>query len=146
MKTSLRVVPDTNVVIAAQNSSSTSPNKEFFTRWQNEEFALLFSKDTLREYIKKLTERQVPRERIKQLIISIKRIGDHTSILFFHLANYPSDPDDIPFILCAENGNASHLISYDRHLLELQGFYSFKICKPLDFLFELRKISADLPA
>ncbi|GAK61067.1 hypothetical protein U27_00965 [Candidatus Vecturithrix granuli] len=29
MKTNLRTVPDTNVVIAAQNASVTSPNKEY---------------------------------------------------------------------------------------------------------------------
>ena len=140
MKTSLRTVPDTNVIIAAENGSPTSPNKEFFTRWQNEEFALLFSTDTLREYIKKLTERHVPRERIKQLIVPIKIMGEHISIQFFHFAHYPSDPDDIAFVLCAENGYATHLISYDNHLLVLQGFYSFKICKTVDFLSELRRV------
>ncbi len=139
MKTSLRTVPDTNVVIAAQNSSSTSPNKEFFSRWQSEEFALLFSRDTLAEYVKKLTGRQVPRERIKQLIVAIKRMGEPIPILFFHLARYPSDPDDVAFVLCAENGYATHLISYDNHLLVLQGSYSFKICKTVDFLSELRQ-------
>jgi len=140
MKTSLRAVPDTNVIIAAENGSPTSPNKEFFIRWQNEEFALLFSSDTLREYIKKLTERHVPREKIKQLIGAIKIMGKHISIQFFHFAHYPPDPDDIAFVLCADNGYATHLISYDMHLLVLQGFYSFKICKTVEFLAELRQV------
>lgn len=140
MKTSLRAVPDTNVIITAENSSPTSPNREFFSRWQNQEFALLFSTDTLREYIKKLAERHVPRERIKQLIVAIKIMGEHVSIQYFHLAQYPSDPDDIAFVLCADNGDATHLISYDAHLLVLQGQYSFKICKTIDFLSELRQI------
>jgi predicted nucleic acid-binding protein len=55
-------------------------------------------------------------------INAIWKLGEHTSIQYFHLANYPSDPDDIAFVLCAENGYATHLLSYDKHLLDLQGF------------------------
>jgi predicted nucleic acid-binding protein len=140
MKTSLRTVPDTNVVVAAQSASVTSPNREYFERWKNEEFELLFSDDTLQEYIEKLVERNVPKEIIIQLVVAILELGTSTVIQFFHLAKYPVDPDDIAFILCAENGDATHLISYDPHLLDLNGFYQFKICKTLDFLFELRQL------
>jgi predicted nucleic acid-binding protein len=146
MKTSFRTVPDTNVIIAAQNGSPTSPNREYFTRWKNEEFVLLFSDDTSHEYIEKLTERNTPEELIVELIVAIWKLGEHISIQFFHLANYPSDPDDIAFVLCAENGYATHLISYDKHLLDLQGFYSYKICKTMDFLSELRQALAGFSA
>jgi len=142
MKTSLRTVPDTNVIIAAQNSSLTSPNREYFARWKNKEFALLFSDDTISEYIEKLTERHISREFILELTVTIREIGEYTAIDSFHFFQYPSDPDDIAFVLCAENGNATHLISYDSHLLNLQGFYSFKICKTVDFLSELRQVLA----
>jgi len=44
MKTYFRVVPDTNVVIASEKSKSeSSPNKEFFVRWKNHEFQILYS-------------------------------------------------------------------------------------------------------
>jgi predicted nucleic acid-binding protein len=143
MKTSLRTVPDTNVVIAAQSLIITSPNREYFERWKNEEFDLLFSDDTLREYVKKLVERKVPREVTVQFLASMLELGTYTAIQFFHLAKYPVDPDDIAFLLCAESGHATHLISYDLHLLELDGFYEFKICKTLDFLFEVREILSE---
>jgi predicted nucleic acid-binding protein len=80
---------------------------------------------------------------IIELAVTIQKLGEHTSIQYFHLANYPSDSDDIAFVLCANNGYATHLISYDMHLLALQGFYSFKICKTVDFLAELRDVLAD---
>src|SRR5574341_530626 len=143
MKTSLRTVPDTNVVFAAQRANVTSPNREYFERWKNEEFELLFSDDTLREYIEKLLERNVPKEIIMQLVAAILELGTSTAIQFFHLAQYPVDPDDIAFILCAENGDATHLISYDPHLLDLNGFYQFKIFKTLDFLSELRALLSE---
>ncbi|CAN2039331.1 PIN domain-containing protein [Candidatus Magnetomoraceae bacterium gMMP-15] len=87
MKTSFKVVADTNVVIASEKSTSeSSPNREFFD-----------------------------------------------------LPLYPSDPDDIAFLLCAENGNATHIVSYDPHLKEIDRFYTFRVCGTLKFLFELRK-------
>ena len=42
---------------------------------------------------------------------------------FFHFRHYPVDPDDVKFLLCAINGRASHLVSYDNHLRSLRSFY-----------------------
>ena len=48
MKTLFSAVPDTNVVIASQKSTSdSSPNKEFFDRWRTDEFEILHSDDTM---------------------------------------------------------------------------------------------------
>ena len=58
-KTSLRAVPDTNILLASEMSpGSTSPNREYFERWKADEFAVLFSEDTLLEYGKKLREKR----------------------------------------------------------------------------------------
>jgi predicted nucleic acid-binding protein len=140
MKTSFRIVPDTNVVIASQKSrSESSPNKELFVRWQNEEFELLHSDDTLLEYIEKLRDFSIPEEVIKKLIRALLALGQHVNIEFFHLPVYPSDPDDIAFLLCAMNGQASHIITYDPHFQEIERFYAFRVCGTLAFLFELRE-------
>lgn len=50
----------------------------------------------------------------------------------------------IAFLLCAINGAASHLVSYDEHLLSLRHAYTaeFSICQPIDFLADLRRVSA----
>ena len=140
MKTRFRTVPDSNVIVASQNANTNSPNREFFARWQNDEFELLYADDTLREYVEKLLERNVSRDKIIQLIMAIQKLGIHIPIQFYHLIKYPTDPDDIPFLLCAANGNATHLISYDRHLLDLDDLFDFKICRTLDFLLELRRV------
>lgn len=138
MKTNLRTVPDTNVIIAAQNASATSPNREYFDRWERDEFAVLYCDDILREYIKKLFEKNVPRALILEFIAELLELGERVELEFFHCPRYPSDEDDIPFLLCAVNGNATHLISYDPHLQTLNGYYPFKVCKTLEFLFDLR--------
>ena len=77
-------------------------------------------------------------EYVKSLIKDLRFYGKFVGIEFFHLDIYPKDQDDIAFVLCAENGNTDYLVSYDDHLLVLNGCYSFKICLPLDFLFEYR--------
>lgn len=45
------------------------------------------------------------------------------------------------FLLCAINGGASHLVSYDDHLLSLRPFYEAElaICEPVEFLGDCRK-------
>ena len=138
MQTSFRTVPDTNVIIASQNANITSPNREYFDRWENNEFSLLYCEDTLREYIKKLLDHHVPRALIRKFIVELLELAERVEIQFFHFHQYPPDVDDIPFLLCAVNGHATHLISYDRDLKSLNGHYSFKICETLEFLFELR--------
>lgn len=139
MKSSFSVVPDTNVIIASQKSrSAASPNKEFFDRCQNDEFELLHSDDTLLEYIEKMQALKVPEELIKKLIRAILSLSRHVNIEFYHMPAYPSDPKDIAFLLCAVNGKATHIVTYDPHLVAIEPFYNFKVCAPLTFLFELR--------
>ncbi len=140
-KNNFAAVPDTNIVISAQLGNPKSPNKEYFQRWYNTEFVLLYSQDTLLEYIVKLKALGVPSDKICKLVIAILKNGVHTEIKYYHLPVYPRDRDDTAFVLCAENGNATHLISYDSHLLDLRYRYrfDFKICKMIPFLQELRK-------
>jgi len=138
MKT--RVVLDTNIIISACFGGINSPNMETINKWENNEFDLLVSQDTVYEYIKKLKFKNVPKEYIETLLTNIYKSAIHIEIEFFHLHIYPKDPDDIAFVLCAKNGKADYLISYDDHLLELNGIYDFKICLPLDFLSEFRDL------
>jgi predicted nucleic acid-binding protein len=65
----IRAVLDTNVLIAAFRSrSSSSPNQEILDRWEKGHLDLLFPDDVLAEYVEKLVEHQVPREEIRDLI------------------------------------------------------------------------------
>ena len=139
-----RAVLDSNVLIAAHRSThSQSPNRELMERWQAHEFVLLYSRDTLREYAEKLLELGLERAAVVQFIALISALGEAVEIEFFHLPHYPTDPDDIAFLLCAWNGLASHLVSYDRHLLDLSATYEsqFRICLPAEFLAALRAAS-----
>jgi putative PIN family toxin of toxin-antitoxin system len=138
----LRAVLDTNVVLASHKSSNPqSPNREIIERWVLAEFVLLCSKDTLAEYVEKLIEHKVPEIDILTFIRAVGLLAEMVQIKFFHLRCFPEDSDDVAFLLCALNGNASHLASYDDHLLDLAHFYqsAVTICQPIFFLADLRR-------
>jgi predicted nucleic acid-binding protein len=140
-KSGFQVVPDTNVIVSSELSKSqNSPNKEFIERWLKHEFAILFSYDTKIEYAIKLKEKGIPKEKIILFLSDLTRLGQNVSISHYHLQYYPEDEDDICFVLCASNGNGTHIVSFDKHLLVLNGKYKFKILKVVPFLNELREI------
>ena len=139
-----RAVLDSNVLIAAHRSThSQSPNRELIERWQANEFTLLFSRDTLHEYAEKLLALGMEPTEVVHFIALVSVLGEAVEIEFFHLPHYPTDPDDIAFLLCAWNGPASHLVSYDHHLLDLSSAYEshFRICLPVELLTALRAAS-----
>jgi len=138
-----RAVLDSNVLVAAHRSvNPLSPNRELIDLWRANQFTLLFSRDTLHEYAEKLLS--VDRADAVAFIALISALGEAVEIEFFHLPHYPSDADDIAFLLCAWNGLASHLVSYDHDLLDLSTTYEshFRTCPPLEFLAALRAASA----
>ncbi len=141
MSATLRAVLDTNVILASQRSPSPeSPGREILDRWQAGQFTFLLSADTLAEYAEKMLEHRIPESQIVRLLRLLARHGEMISIIYFHLRHYPVDADDIMFLLCALNGAATHLVSYDKHLLTLQEAYKdeISICRPVEFLTACR--------
>lgn len=138
--TALRSVPDTNVLLAAKLSKgASSPNSEYLDRWEKREFTLLYSPDTYLEYVEKFIEKGLPEGVIKSFLRALMELGVEVFVEHYHLPAYPVDIDDVAFVLCAVNGNASHLVTYDRHLFEVSRYYSFKVCETIEFLRDLRQ-------
>lgn len=139
-----RAVLDINVVLASYLSKSEdSPNKEIIQRWELGQFDVLWSYDTLSEYITKLKEKNVAEQLIIKFISQFIAFGEEVKIIFYHYEFYPGDAKDICFVLCALNGNGTHIISYDPHLLDLKTEYmnefEIQIVMPIDFLRDLRR-------
>jgi predicted nucleic acid-binding protein len=76
----------------------------------------------------KLQDHGIDDDVIHDFISSLMLLSDPVEIEHFHFRYYPKDTADIAFILCAINGNASHLITYDQDLLELQPFWLLPNC------------------
>ncbi len=141
MASALRAVLDTNVLLsAARSPHTTSPSAEILDRWQRREFELLVSLDTLSEHAEKLLAHGVPASEVEAFLTTLAVHAELVTVAFFHFRHYPVDADDVMFLLCAINGRASHLVSYDNHLRSLRSFYEseLKICEPLEFLGECR--------
>ena len=143
-KNRFRAVLDTNVVLASHlTKSEDSPNKEIIQRWQLNQFDVLWSHDVLSEYIDKLKEKKVAEELIINFIAQFIARGEEVKIKFYHYEFYPEDAKDICFVLCALNGNGTHIVTYDPHLLDLKTEYmnefKIQIAMPIEFLQELRK-------
>ena len=140
----IRAVLDTTVAVAAGKSSSTSsPNREIIARWIRGEFILLISRDIAAEYALKLRERGVDESTIVSFLRQIALLAETVDIKAFHFRHYPIDEDDIAFLLCATNGRATHLVSYDPHLLDLDIYYpDMDIIPPVPFLHALRQARA----
>lgn len=138
----IRAVLDTTVAVAAGKShSSSSPNREIIDRWLQGEFTLLLSKDIAAEYATKLRERGVGDHAILTFLRQLALLAEIVDIKFFHFRHYPIDENDIAFLLCAMNGHATHLISYDSHLLDLDIHYPEIIfSSAIPFLNTLRQI------
>ena len=136
---SIRAVLDTNVIISAFKSKSpTSPALEILERWVSGEFELLLSEDVVFEYIRKLREKGITDEEIGAFLEDLVLLGESVRISSFHMHPYPSDPDDVAFLLCAANGEATHLVTYDSDFDPVRGHYEFSVCAPIEFLRDVR--------
>lgn len=135
-----RAVLDTNILLAAESSTAAaSPNREVLDQWLRGEFTLLVSDDVAAEYAEKLARLGRTADEIVFFLTRVFLLGEMVEITFFHFRHYPADPDDIGFLLCAINGQATHLVTYDRHLHQIAPFYpEFVTCEPLGFLHHLR--------
>lgn len=131
-----RAVLDTNVVLAADRTSNPlSPNKEIIGHWANGEFIWLVTDDIAGEYVEKLLEKGNNTDEVEAFVTGLFLLAERVQIRFFHFRHYPVDSDDTIFLLCAINGVATHLVSYDRHLLDMGSFYDeFMTCRPTVFL------------
>ena len=137
----LRAVLDTNIVVASERTNHpTSPNREIVDRWLRGEFTLLVSDDILAEYTEKLLALGKNPALIESFLTNFLLLAEPVRIVFFHLRHYPIDPDDISFLLCAMNGDTTHLVTYDSHLVDVGLFYTdFDTVAPTGFLEALRR-------
>ena len=136
----LRAVLDTNVVLAADRATNPlSPTRDIIKRWSQGEFIWLVTDDIAGEYAEKLLEKGNDPSEVEAFLTGLFLLADRVEIRFFHFRHYPVDSDDTVFLLCAINGTASHLVSYDSHLLNVGIFYDeFVTCRPTEFLVALR--------
>jgi uncharacterized protein len=136
-----RAVLDTNIIIAALKSKNpNSPNLELLERFQLGEFRLLYSDDMLLEYQEKFIARKINAELALRFLAELVVSGERVEVAPEQVKQVViDDPDDDLVVACAVVGNATHLVTYDPHLLMLEtSIEGIVILNGLHFLYAVR--------
>ena len=138
----MRIVLDTNVFISG--IFFTGPPYQILKAWCDGKVQLLVSPSILDEYQRigvelALQFRDVDLRPFWELLtIQAEIVLAPTLPQVIH-----DDPSDDKFLEAALAGNASYIISGDKHLLKLSEFQGIQILKPKDFVQRCLKISGN---
>ncbi len=129
----MRIVLDTNVFISGIFFSG--PPYQILKAWRDGRVELLVSPSILEEYERiglelALKFRELDLRPFWDLLaIQAQIVLPPTLLPVIH-----DDPSDDKFLEAAVAGNASYVISGDKHLLKLSEFQGIQILKPKDFV------------
>ncbi len=135
------VVLDTNVVVSALLSAVGSP-AEIIRRWEADEFEEIISSALLEELERALSYPQVarylklPKEQIDAFLKSYLAVATLVKPEV-DLDVVQVDPGDNKVLECAVEGNASYIVTGDRHLLDLGDYLGIAILSPAGFVYLL---------
>lgn len=136
----IRAVFDTNVIISAfKSKSATSPSRELIDRWLQQQFRLVLSEELLFEYVEKMLVKRIQTPKINRFVKDARDYAQFVSLPDDMEEIVMDDPDDDIVIGTALAGGATHLVTYDKHLLDLGSpFRGIEIVKGLPFLYAVR--------
>lgn len=140
-KPKFRAVFDTNVYVAkALSKNPRSPNVELFELLKVDAYVLIWCEEIRAEVAEKLLARGLTAERIAELIAEVMSLAVWIEVPAFAMRRYvEEDPDDDIIVACAAVAKATHIVSYDQHLLNLkEPFLGCVVLDSLHFLFLVR--------
>jgi putative PIN family toxin of toxin-antitoxin system len=132
------VVLDTNVVISALISPRGAP-AQIYRAWQEGRFTYVSSPPLLDELARALSYPRIRKylawtdeergEFLEALVYAVKLAVPGIRLEVIH-----EDPDDNRVLETAVAGGASHIVTGDRHLLDLESYDGVEIVLPARFL------------
>jgi predicted nucleic acid-binding protein len=127
-------------VAKALSKNPRSPNIELFELLKAEAHALFWCQEIRAEVAEKLLARNLSAE----LIAEVMSLAVWIEVPATAIRRYvEDDPDDDIIVACAVAANATHIVSYDQHLLSLKE--PFSGCVVLDSLHFLFLVRGDKP-
>ena len=134
MRSNLRVVPDTNVVVSAALFPQSPPGEVIDYAMRQK--AIIASAATLAELndvlLRPRFERYLQEARRLEFLQHLEQEAELVTIT--HRITACRDPKDDKFLELAVSGNASHIITGDNDLLSLHPFRNIPIITPAAFL------------
>jgi putative PIN family toxin of toxin-antitoxin system len=129
----MRIILDTNVFISG--IFFTGPPYQIVKAWRDVRIQLLVSPSILDEYQRIGAELALQfRDVDLKPFLDLLTIQAEIVLAPTLPAVIPDDPSDDKFLEAAVAGNASYIISGDKHLLKLSEFQGIQILKPKDFV------------
>ncbi len=131
----MRVVLDTNVVVSGLIFGGL-PSR-ILTAWTEGAFALVASPPVLDEYRRVGRELAKGRHPLNEALDALlASLAVHATIVNAPLlpAQVSADPDDDKFLAAAIAGEATWLVSGDKHLLHVTGWRGITVVKPRAFV------------
>lgn len=129
----MRVVLDTNSLLVSIGRKSKY--RPIFDALLKGKIRLLISNDVINEYIEKIEEKTnaIVAENISNLLISSPDVEKIE--IYFKWSIITKDADDNKFVDCALNGQASFLVTDDKHynILKKIGFPPIKVIRTVAF-------------
>lgn len=132
----IRIVVDTNVVVSALLFGG-SPGK-LIAQWKKGTIQPLVSQPIIDEYLRVLAYRKFRLSEPELNFLLYQEILPFFEIVTIEASPRPviihNDPSDDMFLHCAKAGEASIIVSGDRHLLDLKSYEQIRIMGPDTFL------------
>lgn len=133
-----KVVADTNVLISATFWEGAS--RRILSMAERSEVILLTSMRILEEYAKVLEYPEVT-EKMKRrelpMVYNVIKVAKMAKIVKPKArVDAATDPDDNKILECAVEGKADCILTYDKHLLRLDGYDGILITTPEELLFD----------
>ena len=129
-----RIVLDINGLLVC--IPGRSPFRSIFDKFLAKEFDLLLSNEILSEYLEKLEEKASidVANNIAEVLISAENV-ERVNI-YFNWNLIAQDPDDNKYVDCAVAGNATWIVSNDKHFNMLKSivFPKIEVLKIENFL------------
>ena len=135
----IRAVLDANVFVSALIRPAGVPGRLLARLIRDQAFQLVISPAILDEIKRSIAYPRVqrylsaPREDLALWVDSLGIVGDLVGG-DLEVRAVPSDPDDDKYIAAAIEGRASHIVTGDRHLLDLGTYDEIQIVSPRAFL------------
>ncbi len=125
----MRIVLDTNVLVSATQWPNSSAVKT--VRRLRDKGASLFVSGPILEEFQDVLRREFSygdseAMRVIQLVLGFAGVVDVKSTVRVVL----DDPDDDKVLACAADCHATHILTYDKHLLKIGVFKGIKIVRP----------------
>lgn len=126
------VVFDTNIFLSALLSITGNPFR-YLALAKIGQIESVTCQEILDEFAEKLLVKFKFSEEMAQTALVEVRNFSRLVEIFGTLKAVPADPDDDMVIECAVTGNATHIITGDKHLLALANYHGIAIVKAAEF-------------